>query len=68
MQIILLLLQQEFELLHKESANNFVFALLQNIQTIQTNFLGHFTYNVCIYAGHIDLNSTDLFDMFTDEV
>ena len=57
MQIILLLLQQQFQLLHKQPTHYLVFALLKLIQSIQANLLGHLPDNICVDATHVDLHA-----------
>jgi len=67
-EIVFLLLKKQFELLHKESTHNLVLALLEDVKPVEAHFLCHLSNDVRIDAGHIDLDSTDFFNVFPDEV
>lgn len=67
-EIVFLLLEKQLELLHEESADNLVLALLEDVKPVEAHFLCHLSNDVRIDAGHIDLDSTDFFDVFSDEV
>ena len=56
-EVILFFLQQKFELLHEEATDDFVFALLEDVQTVEAHFLSHLTDDVGIDAGHVDLHA-----------
>lgn len=67
-QVVLLLLKQQLELLHEESAHNLVLALLENVKSVQADLLGHLSNNVGVDARHVHLDPADFFDVLPDEV
>ena len=66
--VVLFLLKQKFELLHEKSTNDLVFAFFEHIEAVQAHFLGHLTDDVCVDAGHVDLDSGNFLDMLSNEV
>lgn len=45
-QVVLFFFKEQLELLHEQPTDQFVFALLQTVKSIQTHFLGHLSYNL----------------------
>lgn len=66
--MVLVFLEQKLELLHKEAADNLVLAFLKDVQAVKADFLSHLANDVCIDAGHVDLNSGNFFNVLSDEL
>lgn len=67
-QVVFLFLQKQLELLHEEPTHDLVFALLQNVEAVQADFLGHLADDVGVDTGHVDLHPRDFLDVLSDEV
>ena len=67
-QIVALLLEQKFQLLHEKARDQFVFSLFQNVQAVKRNFSGHLTDYLRVDATHVDLDFGYLLYMLNKEV
>jgi hypothetical protein len=66
--MVFLLLEQQFELFHKKSAHDLIFAFLEIVQAIKRHLSCHFTDDVGVDAAHVDLNAGNFLNVFTNKV